>query len=258
MTQVYAKTAGELWNADNTFGEILGYNWGPSLQTPTYSYMRGDLTDAYTDKVEEFQRTFVFFNFNDETYPAALIVFDKVRSSDAGFTKKWLLHSEEEPLVDGNTTTIKRTAGSYNGRLINQTLLPDNGYTISKVGGEGYEFYVAGSNGVSKNYEMEPKPGAAEVGSWRIEITPTAAEKQSYFLNVIQVSDNDASIAPLQAKITQNGTGYIGIEINNHVAYLRKDNHRMSSNFAIRSGGFRRRTVLYGCRACQGAVEGFR
>ena len=237
VTQAYAATADDLWNDDNTFCEILGYNWGPDLQTPEYSYIRGDLTDAYTDKVEEFQRTFVFFNFNDETYPAALIVFDRVRSSNADFTKKWLLHSEEEPDINGNTTTIKRTEGGYNGRLINQTLMPDNGFTISKVGGEGYEFYVEGSNGVSRNYEMEPKSENAEVGNWRIEISPTTAEKQSYFMNVIQLSDNDDSIEPLQARIVQNGTAYIGVEINNHVAYVRKDNHIMNSSFSIEPEG---------------------
>lgn len=212
-------------------GKILSYNWGPDLNTPEYSYMKGDITGAYSDKVEKFQRSFMFFNFNDETYPAALIVFDAVRSSSPTFKKTWLLHSEEEPNIDGNSVTITRDTVDYNGRLINQTLLPDNGFNIEKIGGEGYEFYVNGTN-----YEMKPSSDTAEVGNWRVEISPSKAEKQSYFLNVMQVSDNSDEIAPLEAKLVENTDTYAGVEIKDHVAYFRKDGLSKATSFTINPG----------------------
>ena len=64
------------------------------------------------------------FNFKDEKYPAALIVFDNVCSSLPTFKKTWLLHSEEEPVIDGNTVTIIRDTLDYDGKLINTTLMP--------------------------------------------------------------------------------------------------------------------------------------
>ncbi len=215
-------------------GEILSYNWGPDLQEPVYSYMKGDISYAYTDKVEEMQRSFMFFNFKDETYPASLIIFDSVRSSSPLFKKTWLLHSEEEPQIDGNQTTIIRKFEDYNGRLINQTLLPEKNYSIEKIGQDydGVSEYLV--NG--ELYEIKPKSDTAEVGNWRIELSNTNAEKQTYFLNVIQVGDNDESIVPLQAKLVENTDTYVGVEIYDHIAYFRKDGLSKAKNFKINPG----------------------
>lgn len=215
-------------------GEILSYNWGPDLQKPVYSYMKGDITKAYSDKVEEYQRSFMFFNFEDETYPAALIVFDALRSSSPTFKKTWLLHSEEEPVVEGNSTTITRNTIDYTGRLINQTLMPSNGFTINKVGEDTGAINTYFVN--ATKYEMKPKSETAEVGNWRIEISPKKAEKQSYFLNVIQIGDNDESIAPLQAKLVEETDTYVGAEIKDHVAYFRKDGLSKGKSFTINPG----------------------
>lgn len=215
-------------------GEILAYNWGPDLNKPVYSYMKGDITKAYSDKVEEYQRSFMFFNFEDETYPASLIVFDAIRSSSPTFKKTWLLHTEEEPVIDGNSTTITRNTIDYTGRLINQTLMPSNGFTIDKVGvdtGSINTYFVNGTK-----YEMKPKSETAEVGNWRIEISPKKAEKQSYFLNVMQIGDNDESITPLQAKLVEETDTYVGVEIKDHVAYFRKDGLAKRKNITINPG----------------------
>lgn len=215
-------------------GEILSYNWGPDLNKPTYSYMKGDITAAYSDKVEEYQRSFMFFNFEDETYPAALVVFDAVRSSSPAFKKTWLLQSEEEPVINGNSTTIARDTIDYTGRLINQTLMPSNGFVISKTGEDSDGINTYDVNGTK--YEMKPKSEAAEVGNWRIEISPTKAEKQSYFLNVIQIGENDESITPLQAELLEETDTYVGVEIKDHVAYFRKDGLSKGKSFTINPG----------------------
>lgn len=214
--------------------EVLSYNWGPDPMEPVYSYMKGDMSYSYSDKVEGMQRSFMFFNFKDDTYPAALIVFDSVKSSSPLFKKTWLLHSEEEPEVDGNQTTIVRKADDYNGRLVNQTLLPEKNFSIEKIGQE--------YDGVSKYlvqghlYEMKPKSDTAEVGNWRIEISNTNAEKQTYFLNVMQVEEDIDTIVPLQAKLVENTDVYVGVEINNHVAYFRKDGLSKGKNITINPG----------------------
>lgn len=228
----YAKTYDEIKTDERIkTGEVLSYNWGPDLNEPRYSYFKGDITDAYTDKVEKFQRSFMFFNFKDEEYPAALIVFDAVKSSSPTFKKTWLLHSEEEPKIDDNSVTITRETDDYHGRLINQTLMPDNGFSIKKVGQDFdgiSKFKVGGTV-----YEMKPMSETAEVGNWRTEISATTAENQSYFLNVMQVSDNDEEITPLRAELIENTDEYAGVEIKNHIAYFRKDGDSKSKTFTI-------------------------
>ena len=231
----YAGTLQEYIEMDEVHtGDILSYNWGPDLREPKYSYMKGDITAAYSDKVEEYQRSFMFFNFKDETYPAALIVFDALRSSSPTFKKTWLLHSEEEPLIEGNSVTITRDTVDYNGRLVNQTLLPSNGFTINKVGQDFDGVSKYNVNGTL--FEMKPKSTTAEVGNWRTEISPTTAEKQSYFLNVIQLEENEDEIQPLESKLLENTDDYVGVEINSHVAYFRKDGLSKSKTLKINPG----------------------
>lgn len=167
-----------------------------------YSYLKGDLTKAYTNKVTGFTRSFVFLNLHTIDHPAAMIVFDRVSSSNASFKKTWLLHSVEEPAIDGNITTIKTTEHGYSGKLINTTLLPaGNNLSITGVGGEGHEFEVNGTN-----FEQHPNLANsfdAEAGAWRIEVSPKTAAKTDFFLNVLQVSDNAKGTASLEAKLTE-------------------------------------------------------
>ena len=57
-------------------GEALGQQVGPDPRIPEYSYLKGDLTDAYSDKVKDYRRAFVFLSLGDDRHPAALTVCD--------------------------------------------------------------------------------------------------------------------------------------------------------------------------------------
>lgn len=183
----------DLLGESYTVGKALAHDFGPDRNVPEYSYLKGDITDAYSDKVREVKRSFVFINLNDTAdssarIPATLIVFDKVVSSDPGFRKYWLLHSIEEPVIENNTFTVDRTLNGDSGRLHDTVLLPEPGNAeISKVGGPGKDFYVFGTN-----YPNEPrrKDPANEKGAWRIELCPAAPSEEDIFLNVIQITDN--------------------------------------------------------------------
>ena len=86
---------------------------------PIILICKGDITQAYTRKVKEAKRSFVFLNLKSETVPAALIVYDKVSASNPDFRKYWLLHSIEEPRLEGNTFTVRRTKDGDSGMLHN-------------------------------------------------------------------------------------------------------------------------------------------
>lgn len=71
-----------------TVGKSVGSAvWTTDAQAPDYSYLKGDITQAYTRKVKEAKRSFVFLNLKSETVPAALIVYDKVSASSPDFRK---------------------------------------------------------------------------------------------------------------------------------------------------------------------------
>ncbi len=216
--------------SDAQVASVVGQEIDPkNPQTPAYTYLKGDLTNAYSDKVSDFKRSFMFFNFFDEEVPAAMIVFDKVTSSNSSFKKTWLLHGLEEPEINGNQTIFRRTyasqvyANEYNGKMTVDTLLPtaDNA-VITKVGGVGEDGWsVAG--GV--DYKGIPANTASDEGqTWRIELSPKNNANTDYFLNVIQVSDNDKNYY-LTPEIIETDN-YYGAQISDRVVMFSKSGER--------------------------------
>ena len=175
-----------LLSDDYTVGKALAHDFGPSEQTPEYSYLKGDITKAYTSKVKDVRRSFVFLNLDDKEQPAAMVIYDNVESSDASFRKFWLMHSIEEPVVKGREFTISRTLNGDSGMLKNTVLLPSKA-KIETVGGPGKEFWVFGKN-YPNAATSRPDP-ANERGAWRVEVCPAKAALKDNFLNVIQVAD---------------------------------------------------------------------
>ena len=189
-----ARTLAMLRAPENGYrtGEVLSHGFGPDAQAPDYTLLQGDLTRAYSAKVKEVRRSNVFLNLRNEKTPAALVVFDRVVSADPSFRKYWLLHSLEEPRVEGNTAVIDVTEHGQRGRLNLDVLLPaaDNA-AVAKIGGPGREYWVFG-----KNYPNEPRPerlasGSFENGAWRVEVCPKEPSGEDLFLTVMQVTDRE-------------------------------------------------------------------
>jgi len=197
-----------LMATSNKFGDVLAYDYGPNSVTPEYSYLKGDISAAYTNKVTTHKRAFVFLNLDGEhsgsPVPAALIVHDYVVSSNAGYKKTWLLHCVQEPTFNGNVTTIVRNQKGYNGKLANTTLLPLN-VSLTKVGGAGNEFSVGGIN---YPQSMSSSNNSWDGAIWRVELSPVTASQTDVFLNVMQVTDADNNtLLPVEAIETTQMTG---------------------------------------------------
>ena len=194
------QTLDELLTGDFKSADVISSHFGPDSVAPDFSYLKGDITQAYGAKMSEFKRSFVFLNLKNEEVPAALIVFDKVVSSNPDFTKYWLLHSIEEPQVDGNRTTIRRTERGYNGKLQNYTFLPESGdLHIEKVGGPENEFDIFGTRmPAARILAGGETVDVGEQGKWRVQISPQPPVRSNLFLNVMLVSDADrhTSIVP--------------------------------------------------------------
>ncbi len=222
----------QLLNTNYQTGKVLAHGFGPEMQTPDYTYLKGDITKAYSSKVKEVKRSFVFLNLKDAKVPAALIVFDKVVSSNPQFKKFWLLHSIEEPQISGNQVTIKRTKDGDRGMLVNTTLLPERSNAdIQSVGGPGKESWVFG-----KNYpNVAPGDTRNERGAWRIEISPKKATGENYYLNVMQVADNDQKT--LNKVIRLEDANIIGIQISDRVVTFSKNFEPLNSPFTLTING---------------------
>lgn len=170
-------------------GKVLGHAFGPDAHRPEYTYLAGDITEAYSAKVKRVERSFVFLNLGRGPAPAALVVFDRVTASDPAFKKYWLLHTMEEPAIEGDTAIVALKERGWTGKLAHKAVLPA-GAEVSKIGGPGKEYWVFG-----RNYPSVPRgrPEGNETGAWRVEVSPAKPAAEDRFLNVMQVMDRGAA-----------------------------------------------------------------
>ena len=225
-------------NAARKRGEVLAHDFGPNQITPEYSYLKGDITAAYTNKVTTHKRAFVFLSLppapsQGGEIPAALIVYDYVVSSNVGFKKTWLLHCVQEPIFNGNVTTIVRNEKGYNGKLVNTTLLPVSGNTsLVKVGGAGNEFSVGG---VNYPQSMVNSNNSWDGAIWRVELSPVTASQADVFLNVMQVTDaNNNTLLPVEAVETTQMTG---TKIGDRIVLFSKNGNLVNTQINLTVSG---------------------
>ncbi len=172
-------------------GKLLAYQ-----HDPLFTYAVGDASKSYSPaKLARFVRHFLFLP------PNLFVVFDIVEATDPSFRKAWLLHSVEEPTVQGEITTI--TNGP--GRLTVRTVLPEHAVTTA-IGGPGKECWVAG-----RNWPPQEQAWIREAGAWRLEVAPSVPEKQDYFLHVLQ-TDGAEIATPEAVSLTRSHAG-VGLRV---------------------------------------------
>ncbi|MEI6755128.1 MAG: hypothetical protein WCK78_18450 [Paludibacter sp.] len=193
-------TSADMFKAGKS-ATILAEEISAGLQ-PDYSYFKGDLTNSYNvpkfigvypPKAELLHRSFVFLNHKSNDIPGTLIVLDKIISTNAAFKKTWLLHTQNEPEINGNKITAVNINDGRDGKLINNVLLPElSNANIQKIGGPGKEYWCDSQNWGSITQE--------DAGCWRIELSPRANALADNFLNVLQAMD--AGYSPSKQIIT--------------------------------------------------------
>ena len=178
-----------------------------------YTYSAGDATKAYTSKVSGFTRSVVYLRHHSYTHPAA-VIYDHVVSSNASYAKTYLLHSINEPAINGKTVTIQNDDGmSTNNKsgLYQETILPSDA-SLTKVGGRANdeEFLVYDDGcGNPRNYNDEADYNTTntawqrayrEAGQWRVEVCPGTSNTTDNFLHVLSVVDEPAAYGKVSAE----------------------------------------------------------
>ena len=216
--------------------EVLESDFGPNAVTPEYSYLKGDITNAYSDKVRNHQRSFVFLNLNNAQVPAAMIVYDYITASNKDFKKTWLLQCVQEPVFNGNESTLVRNENGYGGKLLNTTLLPVPQNTIlAKVGGPGNEYSINGTN-YPNRLRLEKNAGDGAI--WRIELSPKTPAETDVFLNVMQVTDAENNRLLNVEKIETDRL--VGAQIGDRIVLFSKNGttESLPVNLNIKGNGF--------------------
>ena len=175
-----------------------------------FDYIAADITAAYNStawaepgavpKVSLVTRQFVYLRPEQ-----AFVVYDRVETTDATYTPKFLLHtlskpqSEREKLLTGKgpDNGILEAAGSrlvtshQRGVLTHLALLPEGGRAL-KIGGSEFNCYVEEDGDQSDGFDGVNLEGGdphqerltAQLGLWRTEVEP-APSTSTRFLNVL-------------------------------------------------------------------------
>ncbi len=174
------------WNANRQAfdrGTLVAYQ-----NQPEFLYVAGDCTKAYLPgKVTFWIRQIVFIR------PGTFIIFDRVAAGRPEYEKTWLLHTRNEPRIQG--TSVAVTNGK--GRMAVETLLPERP-VIRKV--EGYTY--RGQSFPAPQSNLTPL-----ASRWRVEVLPPEPRTEDIFLHVIQTVDT-----PQPAEVIQKN-GQVGAKV---------------------------------------------
>ncbi len=213
-------------------GKVLAQGFGPDSQTPDFTFLQGDITEAYGKKVRQVTRSFVFLNLRNSQVPSAMVVVDRVVSANPAFRKYWLLHTLEEPRVDSTSAIVDCTQYGNHGRLTLDTLLPvAPNASLTKIGGPGKEYWVFGQNWTNDPDPQRRERSSMETGAWRIELSPRTGAAEDLFLNVMQVTDRQSPARrPVRSLGAADRVGCLieGPEAS-WVVLMRRDGQRASS-----------------------------
>jgi len=176
------------------FARVLAFE-----TSPYFSYVATDATGTYSpDKCKQMVRQFIYMN------PDHFLVFDRVISARPEYKKEWLLHTSNEPVIEGKTFR----ADQGKGRIFCRTLYPGDS-VMEKIGGPGKEFWASGQNWMPPppNFSrLDMKDGGVSetMGRWRVEVSPGSAREEDSFLHFIQVSEQ-AVDTMAESSITDRG-----------------------------------------------------
>jgi heparin/heparan-sulfate lyase len=207
--------------------KILGKGYGPSGGSYRYSYIAGDMTNAYDEEtVDEVTRHMLSVMTDNEIYPMVFVTFDRITAKHAHFKKTVLLHSMTEPTVtDDGLVVITNTKDGNCGKLVAQTLLTDT--SVSVFGdGNGAEYTIQST--IFKPVSYNP-----DDPDYRIEFSPKHPKKTDLIMNVMYVTDadNDSKLIKAQSIETDE---LVGASILGQVLLFNKNGKALTSEFSVR------------------------
>jgi len=226
--------------------------------TNNYDYIFSDPTNAYNNpkfssdpdcfnhppnnpKISKFTRQLVYLRGTNEF----VVIFDDIVSLNANFKKTWLLHTMEQPTLNGDETVIEGTSDvgvieSTNstvfsaihntGKIFGKTIIPQSP-TIRRIGG------VAGTKHTETDYDCWVDGTnyyiyTAIYGKWRIEVSPKTASTFDNFLNVLYLTSSTTSSMPTTTLISSSDNkmkGTLILDSNPRIVLFSKDGSNQSN-----------------------------
>ncbi|MBI5690409.1 MAG: hypothetical protein HZC55_09970 [Verrucomicrobia bacterium] len=228
------------------YGRVVSCSFGPSAETPEFSYFSADLRGAYSDKVATCLRRFCFLNLQLPGHPAAMILLDDLAASRPNLTRSLQLNTLKPPQLTPEGVRFWNESGGKTGYLDVKVILPAPGErTLEVLSGPAVHT-------VDGRTFSPPSPEAPEAGGHRIVVTPAAAGTATRFLTVLQACDQD----PLPVRSSATAT-HVAIAIADRLVILPPDDGLLAKEFtvAVPENSSPWHTVIAGLAAGEWKVE---
>lgn len=181
---------------------------------PSYSYFNIDISAAYSEKVEAYNKSMLFLNLKRSDVPAVVILQDHIVSKAADFEKYWQINTIRKPgYVDGKFILSSALAGKEAVTYVNMIKPKATERKFEMLSGDS-STHVFGDKYSVKSVWPEAK-------GTRIMVSPKTASKLSEFATIFQITEKGA--AELQVKV-QEQANYFSLIIADKVIILAKPN----------------------------------
>ena len=219
-------TTAEQTMSDPAFanGEKVSASFGPVAQRPFFSYFSVDLTSAYSEKIEEYVRTFCFLNLGNEQTPAALIVLDNVTAASPEFRKYWQINTLNPPEQTEDGVVLRNSALGLSGRVDVRMLRPEpEQRSVEILVGEE-------ANSVFGTLFEAPRPEKPEGHGCRVMFSPETPQATDVFLTVMPMSDENAP--ELSVELEETPTTF-ALTLADRVVVLSKNGSLIDDSFEV-------------------------
>jgi heparin/heparan-sulfate lyase len=229
-------------------GDVTAHAFGPDSMRPEYAFIAGDITRAYGAKAGLVARSMATLFTGDARYPAILVLFDRMVAAQPEFRKTWLMHTVQEPAIEGNGATVScdnsTTGGIHRGggKLDLRSFLPEDA-EIRKIGGPGREFWVD-SPGTNYAIQKNEKSLPTELAAWRVEISPKQARRDDEFLTALTVMDVETEATPPVRRL--EGSNVVGVAILDRAVLFNRGSEPARGLSFIWQGGDDSRILVCG------------
>lgn len=205
------------------YGKVQSSDFGPSKQTPSFSYFKADLTAAYTSKMSSYTRGFCFLNLERTDVPAIVILTDDMTTSKSSFKKYWQINTLKEPVQTDKGIVLHNEGNGITGKTFVEMLVPSAADRQTEI--------LSGEKANSTfEFQYKVNSNKPEASAHRIMISPKAAHLQDRFLTVFQMTAADAT--PLPLKFYETAESYV-INVANRVVVMSNSTGFIHSAFTL-------------------------
>ncbi|MDD4870981.1 MAG: hypothetical protein PHR77_10510 [Kiritimatiellae bacterium] len=205
-------------------GKVVSADFGPVKQRPFFSYFSVDLKSAYSNKIQDYLRTFCFVNLDNEQTPAVLIVLDNMTTAKSEFKKYWQVNTLNLPEKIDDGVVLRNSDLGLTGKVSVRMLRPKSDERELQILSGEAAYSVFGQQFTS------PDTSKPEGKGYRVMFSPRKMQANDIFLTVMPMTDE--KVPELPVNLVETGAIF-ALTFADRVVVLSKTGKLLEQSFRV-------------------------